>query len=126
MLFRSHYIAEGGRKSQEFVIELPGMAKERYPKLLESQGLELFMPVYDLENDWIRDNELMMRDFVSKCDEAKCLIGVPVNGSIDKSVIDGVHAYYDKVILPTIKARNLLSNEATNRYNVGRYYELTK
>ena len=121
-----HYIAEGGRKSQEFVIELPGMAKERYPKLLESQGLELFMPVYDLENDWIRDNELMMRDFVSKCDEAKCLIGVPVNGSIDKSVIDGVHAYYDKVILPTIKARNLLSNEATIRYNVGRYYELTK
>ena len=120
------YIAEGGRKSQEFVIELPGMAQKRYPDLVKSQGLELLLPVYSLENDWHRDNELMRREFISKCDEAKCLIGVPVDGSIDQSVIDGVHAYYDNVILPTIENRELLHNEANIRYNIGKRNELAK
>lgn len=120
------YIAEGGRKSQEFVIELPGMARERYKNLVESQGIKLLMPVYDLGDDWIRDNELLMRGYRSKCDEAKCLIGVPVKGSIDESVIDGVHEYYDKVILPRIQSRDLLNRESTIRYNVGQHYELTK
>lgn len=120
-----HCIAEGGRKSQEFVIELDGMANDRYRKLVESQGLELLMPVYDMEDDWIRDNELMMRDFISKCNEAKCLIGVPVRGSIDKSVIDGVNSYYDKVMLPRIEERDLLNREDTIKHNSGLYYELT-
>lgn len=120
------YIAEGGRKSQEFVIELEGMANDRYLELVKSQGLGLLMPVYDLEDDWIRDNELMMRDFVSKCGEAKCLIGVPVRGSIDQSVIDGVHAYYDKVILPRIEERRLLNSEVTIQHNVGQHYELVR
>lgn len=104
------YIAEGGRKSQEFVIELPEMATKCYPELVRSQGLELLMPVYELDDDWVRDNELMMRGFVSKCDEAKCLIGFPGKDKIDQSIIDGVHAYYDKVILPMIEKRGLLDN----------------
>ena len=68
----------------------------------------------------------MRREFISKCDEAKCLIGVPVDGSIDQSVIDGVHAYYDNVILPTIENRELLHNEANIRYNIGKRNELAK
>lgn len=102
-------LAEGGRKSQKFVIELPGMAKERYAALTESQGIELLLPVYDLERDWERDNELLKRNYISKCFEAKCLIGVPIEDSIDSSVVDGVHAYYDKVILKHIKDRDLLN-----------------
>lgn len=129
-------MAEGGRKSQQFVIELEGMAKDRYPKLVESVGLKLLMPVYDLGKDWTsekdfnadweRDNELLMRGYRSKCDEAKCFIGVPINGSIDQSVIDGVHAYYDEVMLPRIQKRGLLKNETILQSNPNAYSELTK
>ena len=51
------YIAEGGRKFQQFVIELEGMAKDRYPKLVESVGLKLLMPVYDLGKDWTSEKD---------------------------------------------------------------------
>lgn len=127
-------IAEGGRKSQQFVIELEGMVKNRYPELVESAGLKLLLPVYDLGKDWTpdgdfnadweRDNELLMRGFRPKCDEAKCLIGVPVNGSIDQGVIDGVHAYYDEVILPRIEKRGLLDDEMLLQPNTNTYNEL--
>lgn len=129
-------MAEGGRKSQQFVIELEGMAKDRYPKLVESVGLKLLMPVYDMGADWTKDNdfsedwdrdsELLIRGYRSKCDEAKCFIGVPVNGSIDQSVIDGVHAYYDEVMLPKIQQQHLLDDDAIIRCNVNAYNELTE
>ena len=132
-------IAEGGRKSQEFVVEREGMAKDRYPKLVESQDLNLLLPVYydgadwtkdkDFSADWERDNELLMRGYRSKCDEAKCFIGVPINGSVNDDVIDvidGTYAYYDEVMLPRIRKRGLLENEAILRYNPNAYSELTK
>lgn len=129
-------MAEGGRKSQQFVIELEGMAKNRYPELVKSAGLELLMPVYDMGKDWTpdgdfdadweRDNELLMRGFRPKCDEAKCFIGVPINGSIDQSVINGVHAYYDEVMLPRIQQRKLLDNNEFLRSNPNAYNELRK
>ena len=131
-----HYIAEGGRRSQDFVIEQEGMALERYPELVKSVGMKLLLPVYDMGKDWTpdddfnadwsRDYELMMRDYRSKCDEAKCFIGVPINGSINKSVIAGVHAYYDEVMLPRIQKRGLLENEAILRSNPNAYSELAK
>ena len=130
------YIAEGGRKSQQFVIEQEGMAKEHYKNLVKSQGLELLMPVYDLGKDWtpekdfsadwVRDNELLMRGYRSKCDEAKCFIGVPINGSIDSSVIEGTLAYYTEVMLPRIKDRELLDSNKILLYNPGAYNELAK
>ena len=130
------YIAEGGRRSQDFVIEQEGMALERYPELVKSVGMKLLLPVYDMGKDWtpdddfnadwIRDNELLMHGFRSKCDEAKCFIGVPITGSIDQSVIDGVHAYYDEVMLPRIQKRGLLENEAILRSNPNAYSELAK
>ena len=67
-----------------------------------------------------------MRGYRSKCDEAKCFIGVPINGSIDQSVIDGVHAYYDEVMLPRMEKRDLLKKQAILLYNPGAYNELAK
>ena len=124
LLNNATYIAEGGRKDQQFVIELPGMAKDRFPNLVQSARLELLLPVYDLDNDWLRDNELLARGFLCKSLEAKCLIGFPIEQSVDNSVIDGVHAYYDHVILPTIKDRDLLSLKNANIY-LGNYNELS-
>ena len=121
-----HYIAEGGRKSQQFVIELPGMAKQRYKELVESQGLELLLPVYDMECDWERDNELLQRNFLCKCMEAKCIIGVPINDSVDQSVIDGVHAYFDKIMLKRISERSLLDKMSVIPESSVHYDELRK
>lgn len=124
MLKGASFIAEGGRKDQGFVIELPGMAKERYPALVKSVGLELLLPVYELDDNWTRDNELMARGYQCKSLEPKCLIGFPINQSVDKSVIEGVHAYFDKVILQQIKNRELLSEEKAKVYIENRYDEL--
>lgn len=109
--YDAHFIAEGGRRDQGFVIELPGMIHERFRRLVESEGFELLLPVYELNDNWQRDNELGRRGYLSKVLEAKCIIGFPLNDSINESVIKGVHAYYDKVILPTIRDRGLLLKE---------------
>lgn len=67
LLNNASYISEGGRQDQEFVIELPGMAKERFPNLVKMAGLEdLLLPVYELNDNWIRDNELLARGYLCK------------------------------------------------------------
>lgn len=126
MLNGAIYIAEGGRRDQEFVIELPGMAQERFPELVRSAGLELLLPVYNLNDNWIRDNELLARGYQCKSLEPKCMVGVPINNSVDESVIAGVHAYYDNVILPLIKSRKLISLDKAKMYIEYRYDELTQ
>ena len=126
-LARKHgaqYIAEGGRKDQEFVIELPGMARERYPALVREAGLKLLLPVYELNGNWERDNELLLRGYLCKSFEPKCLIGMPVCGSIDETVIEGVHAYYDQEMLPLIRKMELLSPQAPEIYIGNEYDEL--
>jgi hypothetical protein len=122
----AHYIAEGGREDQQFVIELPGMAQERYRQLVSKAGLELLLPVYDLNNDWERDNELLRHGYLCKTYEPKCMIGVPVNGSIDQSVIDGVHAYYDEVIFPQIEKLHFLDVDAYRKWLITGYDELER
>lgn len=117
-------IAEGGRKSQGFAIELPGMAQMRYPTLTRSVGLELLLPVYDLADDWRRDNELLSRGYLCKTFEAKCLIGVPLPERLDDSVVEGVHAYYDRVMLPLIQEQDFLTVETGRRYIGNGYNEL--
>lgn len=120
----AHYIAEGGREDQEFVIELPGMAKDRLPKLVQSAGMELLLPVYELNSNWERDNELLLRNYICKTYEPKCMIGVPICGSINDRVIEGVHAYYDQEILPKIEKMNLLSPQMADHYFRSQYDEL--
>lgn len=107
---RASYIAEGAREDQKFVIELPGMAKKRYRELVENVGIELLLPVYDLKSDWERDNELMRYGYICKTMEPKCLVGVPIENSIDESVIKGVHQYYDQIILPKIIEQGYLTD----------------
>ena len=119
------HIAEGGRESQGFVVELPGMAKERYPDLVGLAGMELLLPVYDLDDDWERDDELLARGYLCKSLEAKCLIGFPLEGSVTEDVIKGVHAYYDNIMLPKIKESGFLSIERA-RIQIGNGYDQLK
>ena len=119
------YIAEGGRKDQGFVIELPEMV-EKLSSLVERAGLKLLLPVYDLNSDWERDNELMARGFLSKTYEPKCIIGVPIQGSVDEQVIESVTDYYTNIIEPIIVDKKLLSDDRPITYNDYEYNELYK
>ena len=103
-------IAEGARKSQLFVIELEGMI-ERYKSLLNQHGINLLLPVYNLISDWDRENELMWRGFIPQTIEDQCMLGVPLNNSVSKEVINGIHTFYDKVILPKIIEKGLIEKE---------------
>lgn len=122
--YGAHYIAEGGRRDQEFVIELPGMAQKRYPALVKEAGLELLLPVYELDDNWERDNELLLRGYLCKSFEPKCMIGFPICGSIDESVIEGVHSYYDQEMLPQIRRMKLLIPQMADCYIGSGYDEL--
>ncbi len=109
------YVAEGGREDQGFVIELPGMAQERFTQLVNKAGLKQLLPVYDLNDNLIRDNALINRGFICKSYEPKCLIGWPLEGSVDETVIEGVHKYYDNVVMPTIEKLHFLDEEFIDR-----------
>lgn len=116
-------IAEGGREDQEFVIEKPGMAKDRLRKLVEAVGMQHKLPVYDLKDNLIRDHELMHRGFFSKTYEPKCMIGVPVLGSVDETVVKSVEDYFDDMVLPRIQERKLLyfQSDADSAYLENNY-----
>lgn len=62
---RLKYIAEGARKNQGFVIELPGMIN-KFKNFLSEYSLELLLPVYELSSDWERKNLLLLRGFIPK------------------------------------------------------------
>jgi len=102
-------VADGARKSQGFVIELPCMT-ERFKSFFAEFGITLMFPVIDLESDLRLKNLLLARGFVPKVIEPQCLIGVPLPGGKEpeKDVQDAVLQYFNKVIVP--KARELISN----------------
>ena len=109
-------IAEGARKSQGFVVELDGMI-QRYKALLEQYGIELLLPVHDLNSDWDRKNELMWRGFIPKTFEAQCLLGFPLDGPINQNIIEGVHKFYDEAVLPRLKERKLIDRPMCKNNN---------
>jgi len=104
------YIADGARKDQGFVIELPNMI-EKFRDFFVEYSIELLLPVWDLESDWERKNLLLLRGFIPKTLEPQCLIGVPLPGgrTPDEEIQKAVENYFDKVILP--RARKLIATQ---------------
>ena len=70
-------IAEGARKSQLFAIEQDSMLK-KYQDLLNEYGIQLLTPVLELENDYEREIELLMRSISPSTLEPQCYLGVPM------------------------------------------------
>lgn len=92
-------VCDGARYVQGFAIETQGML-ERFKRLFEKYQIELILPVINLESDWQRKNELLMRGFVPKVLEPQCLLGVPLkSGNLSKEVIEAVVSFYDKEII---------------------------
>lgn len=115
-------IAEGARKQQEFFIELPEM-KERYETLCKRHGIELHMPVYDLESDLERKSELAEWGFLPKSYEPQCWVGCPLVNSLSDDQRKDLKTYYDKEMSPlfdnivenlVIKKKMDMHNETTD------------
>jgi len=98
------YIADGARKDQGFVIELPNMI-EKFRDFFAEYSIELLLPVWDLESDWERKNLLLLRGFIPKTLEPQCLIGVSLPGgkTPDTEIQKAVESYFDKIVLPRAK-----------------------
>lgn len=94
-------IAEGMRKQQGFFVELPEM-KKRYEELCKEYELDLLTPVYDLNSDMERKMSLLKRGFTPKSYEPQCLIGCPLNGSLNDEQITSLANYYDNEIYPKL------------------------
>ncbi|MFA6896848.1 MAG: hypothetical protein WCQ96_01025 [Patescibacteria group bacterium] len=105
-----NYIADGARKDQGFVIELPCMI-EKFKELMSEFSIELLLPVWDLNSGWEQKNLLLRRGFIPKTLESQCLLGAPLpeDKQPEEEIQQAVARYFEKVILP--RARNLISSE---------------
>lgn len=99
-----HYIAEGARISQKFMIEQLPMI-QKFQELAASFGLEVLYPVLFLENDQAEINELLHHGFSSKTWESKCLIGKTAQEKTEQDN-QQILNYYETVIRPKIFIKN--------------------
>ena len=104
-------IADGARKDQGFVIELPGMI-EKFREFLSEYSIKLLLPVYELDSDWKRKNLLLLRGFVPKTLEPQCLVGVPLlmGSHPDEEIQKAVETFFDKTILA--RAKEIIKTQA--------------
>ncbi len=92
-------LAEGARKQQKFFVELPEMRKQ-YKKLCRNHGIELCLPVYDLDSDIIRKEEIAEWGFLPKSYEPQCWTGCPLLRELDEPQRQDLERYYETEILP--------------------------
>lgn len=95
------YIADGGRKSQGFIVELPEMVL-KYKMLCKSLNLNLLLPVFNLEDDFERKLELADRGFVPKTFEPQCFAGSPLRQKLTEEEIKSLVDYYTDIIEPIV------------------------
>lgn len=96
------FIAEGARKIQNFFVELEVMVN-RYRALLHKYDIELILPVYNLEDDWERKQELADRGFVPKTLEPQCWLGCPMKQGLTEQEQKSLADYYDNEIEPKLE-----------------------
>ncbi len=112
------FIADGARKSQGFVVELPSFIKE-LEVFLSTFEIKLLLPVFDLDMEQKRKDLLLLRGFTPKSLEPQCLIGVPLpnNKAPDETIQKAVIKYFNTIIVPKAKeiiAENYETNLGTN------------
>lgn len=111
-----HFIAEGARKSQLFSIEQPKVI-EGYRQLLNEFGIELLLPVYDLEDDWEKENELLAHDIFPEASEDKCVLGMPLDEPVPEHQTDAISRMLEENIKPRyVKELKLIPNNPQYLY----------
>lgn len=95
-------VADGARISQKFAIEQNEMLN-LFIDLFKKYGIELLLPVKDLDDDFKEKNELLARGVIPKANEAQCLLGLPIeNNSVDKEMINATVNIYKNLLFPKI------------------------
>ena len=100
-----HYIAEGARKSQLFSIEQPPVI-ESYKKLVNEYGLELLLPVWDLEDDFDKETLIMGYDdnrggaMLWGKSESKCVLGIPLEEAVPEEYTNTIKKLLEELIIP--------------------------
>lgn len=95
-------MAEGARKIQKFIVELPEMI-ERYKMLTKNNEIDLILPVYELSDDWERKLELADRGYIPKTLEPQCWLGCPLRQELSPLEIMSLVDYYDNEIEPKLQ-----------------------
>lgn len=111
------FLAEGAREQQQFFVELPEM-KQRYEALCKHYGLALLLPVFELDSDIQRKQELAEWGFLPKSYESQCWLGCPMKEPLTEPQIASLAKYYDNEILPLAQGTidKLID---TKRFDVG-------
>ncbi|HIT22606.1 MAG TPA: hypothetical protein IAB56_06560 [Candidatus Scybalousia intestinigallinarum] len=90
-------VAEGARKSQLFAIEQTNML-EQYRNLLNAFGIELVTPLLELESDYDRTLELLIRGINPAVIEPQCHFGVPMKKPLSpEEELEVSHIYQEEV-----------------------------
>jgi len=87
------YIAEGARKSQLFEIEQKELLDE-FRKFCNKYDIELLTPVFELTDDYQKENELLLYDFLPIANEGKCLLGYPMDRKLSQEEINDIKELY--------------------------------
>lgn len=96
------FVADGARKSQLFAIEQEPML-DLFISLFKKYDINLLLPVKDLIDDFQEKNEFLIRGFIPKVSESKCLIGMPLNDNyVDEEILSAVINIYIKSLFPKI------------------------
>ncbi len=95
-------VVDGARKSQLFAIEQDKMIEE-FNKLFKEFHLEICFPLLDESNDYEIKNKILAYGFIPKMNEAQCLLGIPVNNSMNDKILDGCINVYKKELYPKIE-----------------------
>ena len=91
------YIAEGARKSQLFAIEQEELLNE-FKNFCNKYDIELLTPVFEVENDYEKENEILRNSIYPLAYEAKCLLGYPMSRKLKQEEIDDIKELYKNVM----------------------------
>ncbi|MCB0739054.1 MAG: hypothetical protein KDC92_16210 [Bacteroidetes bacterium] len=111
------YLADGARQDQGFIVELP-IYIEKLRGFLSNFELELLLPVFELDSDDKRKNQLLLRGFTPKTLEPQCLLGValPEGKQPEKDVQVASMNFFDKVIEP--RAKTMINENILTKFDL--------
>ena len=94
------YVFDGARKSQLFLIEQDEMLS-KFKELFNENKIEINYLLKDFEDDWTLKNEILLRGFVPKTLEPKCLMGVPIcKNQLNEEILNSIINVYESYLKP--------------------------
>ena len=90
------YMAEGARKSQLFAIEQEELLNE-FRNFCNKYDIELLTPVFDVFNEYEKENEIYMWGVDALAYEDKCLLGFPMDRKLTIEELEDIKNLYKSI-----------------------------